>query len=312
MARKPRISFPGALHHIIVRGNHKEKVFLYDNDRNKFVELFREYHDRYLFKCYAYVLMPNHIHLLLEEGDTPLSKVMQGINQSYTQYFNTKYKKVGHLFQGRYKTILCDKDRYLIILVRYIHLNPVHAKLVSHPKDFKWSSHNAYLCGENESFIETEFVLSLFSLKKKQAINRYERFIHDGMEGQIEPNFEIGSFLGDEEFVEKHIPKCTHPETESKTGPTLKQIAYFVADHFNISEQFLHIKSREKKLFEIRCLIGYLACKYANINQKEIAEYFNRSTSTTCHAIQNIAGKFRDDSEFKSLVEQLVEKLFTS
>jgi putative transposase len=312
MARKPRISYPGALHHIIVRGNHKEEIFLHDRDRQRFIELLKEYHERYLFKCYAYTLMPNHIHLLIEEGDIPLSKIMQGINQSYTQYFNTKYEKAGHLFQGRYKTILCDKDRYLIILVRYIHLNPVRALLVKRPEQYKWSSHNAYLYGGKESFIETEFVLSLFSSQKKQAIKRYKSFIHDAMEKKIESHLETGLILGDEEFAEKHRSKQAYPRMKNETALTLGQISSFVAHHFNISEQLLHTKSREKKLFEIRGLVGFLASKYTNTDQKEIAKYFNRTASTMCHAIKNSSRSIKEDPAFRCLVEQLIKKLFSS
>ncbi len=311
MARKPRISFPGALHHIILRGNHKEEIFLCDRDRRKFIELLNEYYERYLFRCYAYSLMPNHIHLLIEEDNTPLPRIMQGINQSYTQYFNARYEKVGHLFQGRYKAILVDKDRYLLILVRYIHLNPVRALLVKRPEDYPWSSYSDYICEEEKSFVESKFVLSLFSKRKKQAIEKYKRFIEEGLEDEIESNFENGPFIGDEEFTEKFLSKLSYKNMKNQSRPSLNHIETLVAHHFKISEQLLHIKSRERRLFKIRGLIGYLASKYANINQKEIAKYFNRSASTTCHAIRRISEKLNEDSEFRDLVEQLVEKLLT-
>ena len=109
MARKPRIEYPGAFYHVIARGNRKEPIFLNDEDRKNLLDRLKGYKNRYSFILYAYVLMDNHIHLLMETREIPLSKVMQGVLQSYTQWYNKKYQTVGHLFQGRYKAMLCDK-----------------------------------------------------------------------------------------------------------------------------------------------------------------------------------------------------------
>lgn len=128
MARKPRIEYEGAFYHVITRGNQRQRVFKGDDDFQKYISLLAFYKERYKYSLYAYALMSNHVHLLIETRQIPLSKILQGINQSYTMYFNRRYKTVGHLFQGRYKAILCDKDAYLLSLIKYIHLNPVKAK----------------------------------------------------------------------------------------------------------------------------------------------------------------------------------------
>ena len=130
MARKPRIEYEGAFYHVITRGNRREKIFRDKKDFLKYLEILSHYKKRYRFRLYSYVLMSNHVHLLMETGKVSLSKVKQGINQSYTAYFNRKYKTVGHLFQGRYKALLCDRERYLLSLIKYIHFNPVRAKMV--------------------------------------------------------------------------------------------------------------------------------------------------------------------------------------
>src|SRR4030043_2258655 len=132
MARKPRIEYEGTFYHIITRGNQRQRVFKRDDDFQKYISLISFYKVRYKYALYAYVLMSNHVHLLIETRENPLSKILQGINQSYTMYFNRKYGTVGHLFQGRYKAILCDKDAYLLTLIKYIHLNPVRAGMVRH------------------------------------------------------------------------------------------------------------------------------------------------------------------------------------
>jgi REP element-mobilizing transposase RayT len=127
MARKPRIEYAGAFYHIIVRGNQRQDIFLSDEDRREYLTRLSKYKEICGFNLYAYVLMGNHVHLLMETPRDRISRIMQRINLTYTQYFNRKYNKVGHLFQGRYTSYLCDKDEYLLALVRYIHLNPTHA-----------------------------------------------------------------------------------------------------------------------------------------------------------------------------------------
>ncbi len=149
----------------------------------QFLDKLSEYKKRYEFLLYAYVLMGNHLHLLIETKEVPLSKIMQGILQSFTQYHNRKYKTVGHLFQGRYKAILCDKEAYLLELVRYIHLNPVRAEMEVDPLLYPWSSHRIYM-GLEEGIVDKELVLSLFHGLEKKAIVMYNEFIKDGIWGQ--------------------------------------------------------------------------------------------------------------------------------
>ena len=124
MARKPRVEYDGAFYHVIVRGNQQQRTFDDDQDRIVYLERLEHYRQRYGFRLFAYILMSNHVHLLLETKSVPLSKIMQGVQFSYTQRYNRRHRKVGHLFQGRYKAILFDRDAYLLELVRYIHLNP--------------------------------------------------------------------------------------------------------------------------------------------------------------------------------------------
>lgn len=167
MARKPRVHCPGALYHVIARGNQQQDTFLDEADYRRHLDLLVSYRKRYAFTLYAYVLMSNHVHLLIEQGETPLSKVMQGLGQSYTGYYNRKYTKSGHLFQGRYKAILCDQDAYLLELVRYIHLNPMRAGMVKLPDEYPWSSHHAYLRGASGDLVEVDLPLSLMAPQRR-------------------------------------------------------------------------------------------------------------------------------------------------
>ena len=138
MARKSRIEVPGGLYHIITRGNNRRNIFRSHDDYLRFLHMVTEQKAKRPFFLYGYCLMPNHTHLLIERQDDAVSRIMQSVLTGYGQYFNRKYKKIGHLFQGRYKAILCQTDRYLGELVRYIHLNPVRARMVRRPEGYEY------------------------------------------------------------------------------------------------------------------------------------------------------------------------------
>lgn len=205
MARPPRIQFPDALYHVIVRGNQQQALFSGDADRMAYLELLNRYKKKCGFILYAYVLMNNHVHLLVETPEAPISKIMQMLNFTYAQYFNRKYGKVGHLFQGRYKSFLCDRDQYLLSLVRYIHLNPVRAKIAKEPHVYRWSSHEEYM-GKNGGMVDVDRVLRLFSENKALARQLYSRFVNGALREGRDESYYKGieqQILGDEKFIEK-------------------------------------------------------------------------------------------------------------
>src|SRR3989337_3724867 len=145
MGRPLRIEFSGALYHITSRGNERKSIFIDDADRFRFLEILKDYHDRYDILLHSFVLMNNHYHRILETPQGNLLKVMHGINGGYTGYFNRKYGRLGHLLQGRYKGIVVDKDRYLIELSRYVHLNPMRAGIEEKPEQYQWNSYRGYI-----------------------------------------------------------------------------------------------------------------------------------------------------------------------
>src|SRR4030043_1826470 len=206
MARKPRIHFPGALYHVIARGNQKQAIFLDKADFQTYLSYLAEYKSRFSFHLYAYALMQNHLHLLWEAKEVPLSKIMQILQFRYTRYFNRKYRKVGHLFQGRYKAILCDKETYLMELVRYIHLNPVRAGVVKSPEKYPWTGHLRYLMKDRKNIVDCGMVLGQLGRSKALARRRYRHFILEGLkEGHQEKFYRVKDqrYLGEDEFVEK-------------------------------------------------------------------------------------------------------------
>ena len=163
MPRKPRLHYPGACYHVILRGNSGQDIFIDKKDRSKFLFLLQEGIEKFKHRIHAYCLMTNHIHLAVQVGDIPLSRIIQNVSFRYTRYFNRRKNQVGHLFQGRYKAILIDVDSYLLKLVRYIHNNPVRAGMVKSPGQYSWSSHGAYLGRASIPWLITDWILSQFA-----------------------------------------------------------------------------------------------------------------------------------------------------
>ena len=220
MARPLRIEFAGGLYHVTSRGNAREDIYVDDDDRIAFLELLHKACNRYDWYCHAYCLMSNHYHLLIETGTSSLSKGMKYINGTYTQGYNRTHKRVGHVFQGRYKAILVEKDSYLLELSRYIVLNPVRARMVRSAKDWKWSSYRATAgFKENEACLTTDWILSCFSENKNEAEGRYREFVRAG-KSQPSPweSLKNQIYLGTDEFVEGVQCKL-NPEQSLKDIP---------------------------------------------------------------------------------------------
>jgi REP element-mobilizing transposase RayT len=224
--RKPRLEIQGGLYHIITRGNNRQLIFGSDDDYRRFLLQLSDQKAKLPFFLYAYCLMPNHVHLLVERQEDSISRVMQRLLTAYSQYHNRKYRKSGHLLQGRYKAILCQSDQYLAELVRYIHLNPVRAKIVRRAQDFPYSSHRAYLGLDEAQPVDADPVLRHFGATKKLARERFALFVRAGMkQGHKEELYHAdgGRILGSEEFVADsknragEIPRGARPQVTPRS-----------------------------------------------------------------------------------------------
>jgi putative transposase len=206
MPRKPRIEIGGGLYHVITRGNNRRRIFRSHDDYLKLPSILQQQKAKLPFYLYAYCLMPNHLHLLIEMQDDPVSRIMQRVLTSYSRYHNRKYNKIGHVFQGRYKSILCQTDRYLGELVRYIHLNPVRARMVKRPEDFEYSGHRAYLGLDRSGMVDTEAVLRHFGATKKRAVAVYTQFVEASLGEKSQDEYyraAEGRLLGNDEFLKE-------------------------------------------------------------------------------------------------------------
>jgi putative transposase len=283
MPRKPRIEFEGAFYHVITRGNQKQKIFKSTADYQKYLQLLTIYKNRYHCSIYAYILMSNHVHILIETKEVPLSKVFQGINQTYTMYFNKKYHTVGHLFQGRYKAVLCDRENYLLALLKYIHYNPVRARIVEKLSDYPWSSHHAYKGKNNPlGIVDTDQVLRMFSEKKSRAQKRYQEFIEEtgGLKREEVYATIDQRVQGSDEFAEQVFRNCEKtPVKPWKKEYTLEQIAEGVNEIYGKGPQTLRSPGRTRSLTAGRCLFSLVAKDYG-YKGIEIARYLEKDPAS--------------------------------
>jgi REP element-mobilizing transposase RayT len=263
MPRKPRIEFSGAFYHVIVRGNQKQRIFKDPADFQKYLLTLTVYKNRTGSRIYAYVLMNNHVHLLIEAGDIPLSKVMQGINQTYTLYFNHRYRTVGHLFQGRYKAILCDRDAYLLGLIKYIHENPLRARIIERLDAYPWSSHHAYTGTNNPlGLVDTDQVLRMFSENRTRARRKYRDFMAeaDGF-GRTDVYATVDQRLkGDDEFVGRILVEHDKEQIKPwKRRPPLDAIAKVIEKRHDVDLSDLRSTQKTREIARARKVFGILA-----------------------------------------------------
>ena len=180
MAYPSRLCFDGALYHVTARGDNREPILLDADDAHRYLVLLRRNKDRFRFKLHAYALMPNHVHLILEPAQgTTVSRIMQCLTIAYTKYFNRRHRRVGHVFQGRFHSRLIEKDAYLLVASRYVHLNPVRARLARQPADWPWSSYQAYRAAGQDPLrlADVEDVLCLVSRSFEHQREEYCEFV---------------------------------------------------------------------------------------------------------------------------------------
>ncbi|MFQ5965177.1 MAG: transposase [Candidatus Scalinduaceae bacterium] len=228
MARQLRIEYPGAFYHVSSRGNEGRNIFNSDMDKEKFLSYLENAHQRFNLIIHAYCLMDNHYHLLVETPFPNLSRSMQMINSSYTTYYNLKNKRLGHLFQGRYKAILVDKDSYAQVLSRYIHLNPVRSKITSTPYEYFWSSFHYYIHPEKKpEFLKIDFILGYFGNKGDKTRKDFKKFVEEGLSREISnPSKEVavGLILGSHSFVQLIKDEYLDYKKKSRDLPSLREL----------------------------------------------------------------------------------------
>jgi len=284
MSRPLRIEFPGAVYHITSRGNAGQDIFLDNQGRAAFLDVLSSVVERFNWLCHSYCLMSNHYHVIIETPEGNLSRGMRQLNGVYTQKFNQRYKRVGHLFQGRYKAILVEKDSYLLSLCRYVVLNPVRAGIIARPESWYWSSYKATVGSVvKPSFLTIDWILSQFGESRDDAIGHYRRFVLDGvlkespwddLKGQILLGSE--SVIGriDDQIKEKKGFKEIPRVHRYATRPPLQDLLKVRQDKSRLN--------RDETIYIAYATYGYTL--------KEIADYLGVPYATVSRAIKRVEG----------------------
>ena len=304
MPRKARIDAPGALHHVIIRGIERRKIFRSDYDRKNFLNRLAKLIPESHTDCFAWALIPNHVHMLLRTGSVSISVLMNRLLTGYGGWFNRKYKRSGHLFQNRYKSFLCQEEPYLKELVRYIHLNPLRAKLVEDIKGldkYPWSGHSVLMDKTKQSWQNTIYVYSLFSNQKRTARKIYRSFIEKGTAEGRRPDLTGGGLLrsiggwsalkglrkagirlkgderilGDSDFVE-NVLKTAGESLEQKYelqagGYDFERVTKRVAEVLGMTVDDVTASNKSPGTVKARALLCYWAHRRLGMTTVEIA-----------------------------------------
>lgn len=305
MPRNARIDIPGLLHHVIVRGIERRPIFLDDQDREEFLSRFSSLLQETGTQCFAWALLDNHFHLLVRPDQGTLAAFMRRLLTGYAVVFNLCHNRAGHLFQNRYKSIVCDEDPYLLELVRYIHLNPIRAGVVSCLEDldgFPWCGH-AELAGKSDRhLIAPDTVLAFFSRRQQAARQLYGDFLADGLKGDRLQKLSRGGkklslalnpalsdeavfddrILGGGSFVEKILDATCQGQKSSKI--TLSDLVHLVTEQFGVDPEELPLPSKERRIAQAKAVICYVAVRQLGIKGVEVAVMMGYSSTAVTHA----------------------------
>lgn len=309
MPRQARIDFPGAIHHVIARGNERRVIFKDDDDRTEFLERLEKAIEETGCECHAWVLMPNHFHLLIKTGDKPLSKLMGSLQTGYAIYFNAKYKRRGHLYQNRYKSILCQEDSFYMELLRYIHLNPIRAKIlenITQLDKYPWTGHSTIMGKTKRKWQSINSVVMWFNKNKTKALLEYKEFIKQGMHQGYCDDYMGGGMkrsyggwdnvkaiiqsqgncrgddriLGDGEFVEEILKEYGKEKERIKykiKNWNIEKIAKEVLKILALDKKELRKKRSNNKISKAKEIIAYQSYEIFGINGVKVADYFGIS-----------------------------------
>ncbi|MPZ78621.1 MAG: hypothetical protein GEU77_19135 [Deltaproteobacteria bacterium] len=310
MARPLRIEYPGAYYHVTSRGNERKAIFRDDQDRQKFLELLGRAVGEFQLRLHCYVLMDNHYHLLVETPKAGLNRALRYLNGVYTQTFNRRHQRVGHLFQGRYQAILVDKESYLLQLSRYVHLNPWRMKDSRDPFTYRWSSQAAYVgSAACPRWLTVTEVLSYFGKKGKRG---YRDFIVDGTRNGITTPWEnvtgqvvIGSPEFVQDVVRNHLPDSENKRGEESqvrqlTGMKPDTVMREAQGYFGVTRD--EIRDRGQRYTDARYVTSYLLRRHCLMTLQEIGAVVGLHYSAAGNAIRQMRDQ-PTESQAKSLRE---------
>jgi putative transposase len=307
VSRPLRIEYPGAFYHVTSRGNERKMVFQSTRDRERYLSYLESAHERYGAVIHGYCLMGNHYHLLLETPRGNLSQIVHHINGAYTTYFNIKRDRSGHLFQGRFKGILVEKDAHCKELSRYIHLNPVRAGIVKTPSEYPWSSYG-YFIGKSKKpqWLTTELILGDFGGEGRRGYKHYREYVERGENKEIENPLKkvvASTFLGSKEFIERiKLEYLGKKEIDRRDLPALKKI--LIGPTLEAIEEVVRkIVGRGDPLFKKICI--YLGYQHSGLKLREIGEYFGMQGSAISQLSRRFVETIKGNQELKKVLGKI-------
>lgn len=306
MARALRIKFPGAFYHITSRGNEKKDVFRSRKDRERFLFYIESATERYGAVIHAYCLMTNHYHLFMETPHGNLSEIMQYVNGAYTTYFNVKRKRTGHLFQGRFKSIIVDADEYAMELSCYIHLNPVRAGIVKKPEDHELSSHRAYIGNSvAPSWLKTDFILSGFGGKPQE---NYRTFVENHLSVESSSPLQgviASTMLGTQEFVAYISEKHLNARKPDRSVPAVRALSHTLPIEGLLQRVEEIVPDRKLA----RKIAMYVRHRYGGGKLKEIGDSFGIGDSAVSQATSRLHVELKRNKELGNLLTKVRKEL---
>lgn len=315
MARPLRLEFPGALWHVTSRGNERREVVRDNADRIALLEQISDSAHTFHWRIFAYVLMTNHYHLLLETPDKSLSRGMRQLNGRYAQEFNRRHHRVGHLFQGRFNAILVERESHFVELCRYIVLNPVRAAIVRTARDWQWSSYRATAGFEMAPrWLDVDSLLKEFDpFLPQKARQLYRRFVAAG--GSYHPWSEIADqiYLGSREFRERvapliDLPSLEHEYPRRQLRPERKRLEDVIAAVVELRGSSLDCIIRARRCAE-RAMICWLGRHESLATLNELGAILDRTDSGVSRLIQYAEEKITRDDAFRQSIERILARL---
>lgn len=287
MARKPRLHVPGGLYHVTLRGNHRQPIFELASDRTRLESTVADASRRDRTVIHAYCWMTNHIHMLVEVRDVPLGRFIQRVASQHARFVQRKLETTGHLFERRYHALLVDTERYLLELVRYIHLNPVRGGLVADPADYEWSSHRDYLGLACRPWVQPHRTLAMLAQDLSDARETYRRFIADALGRALASPLAMTSsgdprVLGDREFLEQ---MCTAPAPRPHSRVSLTELIARTCEEYRQPVQAVVSAARTRRLSSVRAEIARRAVDDRIATLSEVARALGRSASAISQAL---------------------------
>jgi REP element-mobilizing transposase RayT len=315
MSRAWRIEYEGALYHLLSRGNERRDIFKDDRDRSIFLDTIDEFSERFEINVFAFVLMHNHYHLLVRTLHANLKKAMHWFGTTYTQRFNKRHSRSGHLFQGRYKSIIVQNDAYLLQLSCYIHRNPLRAGVVERLADYRWSSYLAYAYGRKApEWLSTELILSQFASQDRHKHYRKKVQKYAKEEKRLWEDLRHGLFLGSERFVERI--RTQHLTSEPEMGIPQQIQTAKPSDPVNMLRSAEHALKCDVQRFvqasrvsgaekDKRDLMIYLLWKAGGLSNDQIGQLFGVSFSAVSHAVRSLKAKMRKNPKLSAKFNEL-------